>query len=269
MAGWGLGGWGLSPWGLGGASSFTILLAHALTERSVGVYLSKSAAARSTIIPGDALNPTTWAMTRNDTGEQLLVLASRDLGDALAFELFILGKLGSSLVEHTVSAPSLLTPSGETLVPPTFYDFAGCKAVKVKASPASMVDIKNSSTSGTEIGGVLEVGSDGDYAIHSGMDMLRKLVIRRLVTVPGEFFFYDRSYGVGFRVKEPLPNVNLVKLRNQIELQLQQEPEFSRVAVRLTLSPSGVLNIHVSALLRRTNEEVVVPIAVPSALVSL
>lgn len=269
MAGWGTGLWGTSTWGLAGATSLSIISAYAVTERSLQVVLTSEAKHKSSVGVGDALNPATWRVVRNDTGASLLVLAVRNVSAGTVYELFLLDKLGNYMVTHTVSSTSLTTPLGSLIGTPNTANFLGCAKAQTKLVSASIVDLKNVPTGPTELSGTIEVGSDGDYQVHSGIDMLKKFIIRRLVTMPGEFFFLSPQYGIGFRIKEPLPTADLVKLRTAIELQLQQEPEFARVAVQLSLSSNNILSINVKALLSTTQQEVAIPIAAPAELVQL
>jgi len=262
---------GLSPFGLGVPGTLFVVGATALSERTVRVELSLKALAVSTAGDGDALNARTWEVVRLDTNRSLLVLAVSKVDDTI-FDLYTLHKFASSLITHRVSSATLRADAGGLISSPGYADFAGCEAKQITRSPAALVDLKNIVQSETELSGTLEVGSDGDYAVHGGVDFLRKLIIRRLTTLPGEFFHLTRDYGIGFRAKEPLPGVDLVRLRSAIVAQLEREPEFARVRVGLILSPDNVLTIEVAAQLRRSNEEVVIPISaqpVTSALVSL
>lgn len=266
-AGWGLSSFGLFSYGMGPPGSLYLVGAYPLSERTLRVFLSVKAKADSTIDAGDALNPKTWTVTRDDTGAQLLVLAVARVDDT-TFDLYMLDKLQPSLIEHTVETTTLLAATGGLIVAPTDVPFVGCSYAAPARSPVALVDLRNVPNNETDIGGIYEVGSDGDYVTHSGAEFLKKLIIRRLVTLPGEFFFLT-EYGIGFRVKEPLPGNDLVQLAAAIELQLLKEPEFSKVGVGLALSGDNVLTIQVAAVLRRSNEQVVIPITVPGALVSL
>jgi hypothetical protein len=267
-SGWGLSPYGLFPYGFGPAGTLSITQAYATSERTVRVVLSIAPRAVSPLDTGDALNPKTWQVTRSDSGAQLLVLAAAQISTTV-FDLYTLDKLGHALIQHAVSSTTLVDSSGGPITPPTSAAFAGCAFVPVTRAPTALLDLRNVSTSETSIGGVYEVGSDGDYTVHGGVEFLRKLIIRRLVTMPGEFFYLNSAYGIGFRVKEPLPGNDLIKLQVAIQQQLLREPEFLRVAVSLSLSGDNVLTIQVSAVLRRSNEEVVIPITAPGALVSL
>ncbi len=263
MGGWGLGPWGLGPWGFEGASGLTIESVTAFTERSVVVQLSKAPRHMSTIVVGDALNPKTWTVTDRDSGASLLVLAVRDTGSGSAFELFLLEKLSSSLVSMRVGSTTLVDTSGALIDPPFFFDTPGCKAPSVSRSPVALVDVANVPASPDLLSGTLLVGTDGDYLVQSGSDFLRKLIIRRITTTPGDFTFLP-SYGVGLASKEPIPASDMVKLQAALELQITREPEIAKAKVVLTLTPDSVLTIQVAAVLSKTNQQVVVSIPVTS-----
>lgn len=264
-------GWGASPWGSGmgggGGSPMSIVDAYAVSERQVQVVLSSAPRAVSTIGVGDALNPLTWSVKRIDTGEELVVLAVRML-DTMTAELYTLHKFYPALVEHRVSAPTLLNAGGGPIIPPTQDDFPGCFAEPHADVKQGISDFVNMPVSDQDFGGVLVVDSSGDYAHQSGVPLLMKLVIRRLVTAQTEFFYLD-DYGLGLRVKETLRYSDIPKVQAAAQLQLLQEPEFATVAVALVLKNSGVLYIGVHAVLRKDNSQVSVNIPVPTNLVAL
>ena len=102
------------------------------------------------------------------------------------------------------------------------------------------------SADGTAIGGTLVINSAGDYELESGAPLLKKLIIRRLITKPGGFFHLP-GYGVGIGTKELLPAANLIKLRADVLKQVRREKEVSKASVQLTLSTQNKLTIIVKA----------------------
>ena len=54
------------------------------------------------------------------------------------------------------------------------------------------------------IGGSLRIGADGDYVADEGTELMKKLILRRLLTPKGAFFHLP-DYGYGLAVKEPTP----------------------------------------------------------------
>lgn len=250
MSGWGSGGWGSGGGGLG--MHFTA--AYAVSERQVRVKLNAQPMALSTIATGDALNPKTWTLVRNDTGESLIPMAVGVI-DAYTVEIYLLKKLPPFLVLETVAAVGLLDASGASVISPYSAVINGCIRAPIAQVPDGMVDFANIPISEDQIGGVLTVGSSGDYETQSGDDFLRKLVFRRLTVAPNEFF-YLAEYGLGLRIKEPFFTQDLAKLQAAAQLQLLQEPEFATVRVRVTLTSDDVLYLHVTVTLRATNRQV-------------
>lgn len=117
--------------------------------------------------------------------------------------------------------------------------------------------------------GTLEIESDGDYASMTGAELIKKLILRRLTTKPGDFFHLP-NYGIGLREKEPLPVADLRKLAKAIELQVAQEPEVAAVKATLAYSASAaVLNVRVQAQLKTSGQQVAVAVAVPTGQVVL
>lgn len=114
------------------------------------------------------------------------------------------------------------------------------------------------------VSGTLTIDSGGDYASESGPAFVRKLILRRLTTKPGEFFHLP-NYGLGLREKEPLPVNNLRALAKAIEQQVALEPEVSAVKANLSYAANAaILYVKVQAQLRQTGQQLVVPMAVPT-----
>ena len=95
-------------------------------------------------------------------------------------------------------------------------------------------DVSNPQTYlGSPTPSTLQVSSSGDYAEDSGDTLLRKLVIRRLLTRPGGFFHLP-DYGLGFDLKKPPPLAgDVAKLKARIAAQVMLEPEAKGVTVNL------------------------------------
>ena len=261
--GWGTGSWGTSAWGVGTAlADLTITAARATSPRSVLVTLSREPLAASTIGSGDALNPLTWSLAPSATGGTPLVVLSVAMRSTVTFELLTLERFDAFPRTMVVASTTLRTASGVVISDPNSATFFGM-ALSNPAQPVRAErDLENPPFDiETHPGGTLFVDASGDYVNQQGVPFLRKLVYRRLVTVPGGFFHLP-DYGLGIRLKEPVRIPDLNKLRAAIQLQLLREPEFSVVRVRLTLTPDGVLTIIVRAILSQTNEEVTLPVQV-------
>ena len=265
---WGTSSYGLSVWGTAVLPAPAVLSAIATSERTVEVRLSSAALANSQIGRGDALNPQSWDVRDFVSGETFHVIAVRKIS-ADTFELYTLFKFGNFKVIHLVDATAVLKSTGIPYGSPTTFQFLGCAATRRKVQPSHGVDIANPpfDTNGRP-GGTLRVGSSGDYDDESGLDFYRKIIIRRLTTLPGGFFHMP-DYGLGLRLKEQLPINDMVRLQAQIELELAREPEFQSVHARLSLSTSGVLLIEVQVRLTGTGAQLVVPVQVAAPRVQL
>lgn len=263
MSGFGTSTFGLGPYGLAGSAVLSVDSAYVTSERSVVVVLTKTPLQNSTIGVGDALNPASWSIVRTDDSTVFHILASRLYTGTTEFELYTLEKFYDYSVTHTVAALGLVEPSGASIVVPTSTTFPGCKVPKSPTTPRGIVDLANPPFADQTVAGNYQVDSTGDYVNHSGEEFLRKIIIRRLSTDPGGFFYLDQ-YGLGLQLKEPIPITDLGKLKAQIELQVGKEPEFSAVSARVGLTASGILSILVRVLLSRTNQEMAIPIPVSS-----
>lgn len=253
LVGWGRGAWGLSPWG--GLVSLALEHAEVVTERSVIVQLTTPPLQESSIDEGDALNCQTWKIENLTTGQIVTVLAINPVSDT-AFELWTLETMGTHLDTIRVSFSGLVDQARNPVGPPTAFDMPGLARAEVAQAPGALVDLRSDLFSG----GGLEVGSDGDYAVESGTPLLRKLIVRRLMTFRGEFIHLP-GYGFGIRLKEPLGAADLTQLRAEVERQIQREPEVKNVSAKVSLDRSGVLLVEVRATIKATNEQVSVQVS--------
>lgn len=246
---WGLGPSGEAPWGGGGGGgggSVSISNALATSPHTVLVGATGALRAVATLGSGDALNPASWAVTRADTGASFTVLAVRYV-DATNVELYLLEPLGPFGVTHTATAVGVYDATGALLVAPLSADFAGMTVAAASANgPArGVIDLRNDAV-GSGLAGVLRTASNGDYDTHGGTELLRKLILRRLTTRPGEFAHLDPdTYGVGLVPKQPLPTRDLLALQQTIERQVQREAEIDAADAQLSLARDGTLTVTV------------------------
>lgn len=272
-AGWGLDLYATSPWG--GSVKGTgihVVSARALSTRQVEVVLSDAAQHIANTVPGDALNPATWTVQRLDTTAFLNVV-SVEVVTASTYVLTCIQNFGSVMVTHRVGSTTLLDAAGGVVRSPQSADFLGILAADVVSIDAAVAvrrlaarDLANPpATTAVAVGGTLQILSGGDYASVTGAELVRKLIIRRLTTIPGEFFHLP-TYGGGVKVKEPISPGDLVALKATIEAQVLKEPEVQSASASLSLSADGVLTEVVRAKLKKTGETINVEVAQPFAL---
>jgi hypothetical protein len=134
-------------------------------------------------------------------------------------------------------------------------DVADVDRALVKNSSAAC-DLQNRpvlESGGIGFGGTLVIDHGGDYAFMSGADLVKKLIHRRLVSRPGDFFHLP-GYGIGLREKEPISPGELVRLKRNIETQISKEPEVDQCLATLTLSSDGYLIVQLKVKLRPMGE---------------
>lgn len=273
MSGWGTGGWGGDPWG-GVGGSLSISSAFATSERTVQVTVSVDALVLTPLTAGDALNPTTWTVVTLDGVTDVrtfIVLAVRVVSPNKVFELYTLEKFDNYLVTHQVRSTTLLSAARLLIGPPTSANFAGVVASRVGAAAVPRLrDLENLSQSPDTLSGVLLTTAAGDYRTEEGAALLKKLIIRRLTTRPGEFFHLDpTNYGIGLRVKERLTISDLPRLKAEVERQVAREPEVDRAQASVSLDRRGILTIALRVRLRASNQEVPVQFQIPTSSVNL
>lgn len=274
-------GYGISPYGTGLYGYATppppmeFTRVFAVSDRVVQVVLSVEPMHLASTGAGDALNPSTWSITVVSTGRVLTPIAV-EMIDAFTYNILTLQSFDSALVDLQLTTSTLLD-SNSVPFPALSATFKGAYAsndathdTRTAASGYALSDLANKPTAIQDyVGGTLEISSAGDYVTQSGPELLQKLIIRRVVSKPGDFFHLPK-YGVGLREKEPLPVVDLRKLAKAIEMQVAEEPEVAEVKASLSYAASaGTLNIGVKVRMRTTGQQVAVAMAVPTGVVQL
>ena len=259
MAGWGSGSWGISPWGTGAGSVPALSVSYAFASAKNRAIVAVTLTPRNTNAanPGDALNPATWEIKRLDTGAVFTILSVSGL-TATTYELTLLEELGDSTVTHQARAVSLVDSLGNAAVPPLTAQFKGLHTSLGGDTPDArrddLIDLRYYQVSRNPIGGTLNIGSDGDYQVMGGKELVRKLVIRRLLTRPGEFFHLP-NYGFDFGIKDVVPSTELLRVRKSILEGVLEEPEVSDAGVALKLDgANGILTVQIRAVLQPAGE---------------
>lgn len=275
--GWGLGYWGTGPWGTGAiaaAEGEVFGRIYATGDRRVRMILTFEPAHQSSNTVGDALCPRTWIITNPDTGKRFHVLSVAQIS-ATEYDLNTLEMLETALIQLRLTAPSLRYVNG---APVTGFviDFAGQVATYNATAQAqnaaagyALRDVANPPTPNSPVGGTLEVTSEGDYKSVSGAPLVRKLIMRRLVSKPGDFFHLP-AYGAGLNEKIPLAATDLRRLTKLIEDQVLLEPDVSAVKVSLSMiAASQTLVVQMQVRLKQTGETVAVGLSVSNGAVQL
>ena len=264
LLGWGLDPYGIGPFGSPGfAEGMSILSAVAMNTHEVRVYLTSEPTHSSVVAPGDALNPATWTVQRLDGPTYLDVMAVVEYSSTV-FGVQTMQAFGPASVMHEVSSVTLLDVGGGIIMPPRKAQFVGLIAdtdadvnSRLAKRGALTQDVANppSPQSAPDVfGGTLVVGSAGDYDTVTGSELVKKLIVRRLMTNRGEFFHLP-DYGVDFRVKEPVQPGSLRQLKSAVERQILKEAEVSAASATLFLDVNNVLTIAIKATLRPTGEQ--------------
>lgn len=260
--GWGLDDQGILPYGdANGPITVFMRKASAITTREVDATVSNRVTDNTPYVAGDALNPSTWLVQRLDTLAYLHVINVTQVG-GFTYRLLTLEEFGPVGVVHRVSSSTLLALDGGTISNPMYAEFFGLldkgsnPLDRLKASSNATRDIANPQFPAPNwFAGTLQLDAFGDYKLESGKELVRKLILRRLFSTPGDFFHMP-NYGIGIKLKEPIPSSTLGSLKTQIEQQCLQEREVETVKASVTLASNGVLSINVRARLRPSGETV-------------
>jgi hypothetical protein len=269
-------GFGVTPWGTGSfgiAADLVIEYAYAISTHEVVVVLNKPPKDVFHLLDGDVRNANSWRVSIQSPLQYFQVAECRPYNAPLEWVVRTVQFLPDSTGIARVEAVGLLDANNAAMGEPSFSDFAGVTE-KATSTPTELAvtrgsgsrDIANNPAptlgGGAEgnLSGTLIIKA-GDYALVDGAALLRKLIIRRLTTTPGDFFHLP-NYGVGLKVKQPIPSGNLVRFRSLVERELLLEPDLGQVTVGITQS-SNTLTIQVRAVLVKTGQQVSVGLFSP------
>jgi hypothetical protein len=240
------------------ATALAIQSTLALSTRSVRVTLTDEPLHMSSVGVGDALNPSTWTIRRLDTGAYFDIMDVSEYTSTV-FNLTVAQPFGSAFVNHEVTTSTLVDVSGTAMLQPTSAQFVGVIDValstpseRLATAGASVRDFANPQTrrvSPDLVGGTLVVNSAGDYESVTGVELFKKLVIRRLTTKKREFFHLP-DYGLDLKSKDLVRAGDLAPLKTEIERQVGREPETEDVLASLILDSRGIVYATIKAKLR-------------------
>ena len=278
-------GFGVSPWGTGGwgdaeiPSAVAYGNAYAVGDRVVRVELTQEPLHLSSTGFGDALNPRTWQVSDPATGKQWTLMAVREISSKV-YEILTFERLPKHFTELELRTTDLLDKDRLPL-PTITFPFNGCYLAANNTTEQSSAtagylqqDLMNSiappslpaagDNYASMVSGTLRIDSAGDYTNQFGTELVRKLIMRRLIAKPGDFFHLP-GYGAGLGVKETMPVNNLRMLAAAIEAQVKLEPEVRAVKANLSYSASAsVLNVLLRVQLEPDGQIAQIPLVVPT-----
>jgi hypothetical protein len=248
--------------------------AHAIATNIVRLTLTGPAMHTSATAPGDAINPATWTIQRMDNLAYINAVYVKPVTPNI-YDITCLQPFGTNAVQLTISTITLLDVNGVVCVPPRHANFAGIQN-EDDVNPVARAainrqvgrDIANPPTPRTDLGvvGGTMLVKGGDYQSVTGVDLVRKLILRRIITMPGEFFHLP-DYGLGIGEKEPMTTSALLKLKSRAEKQIRKETEVVDAAVSITSMSNGTLILQVRAKTKGGQvADVTVPLAMSVAL---
>jgi len=277
--GYGVSPWGTGPWGDGYPETGPDAQggkAYAIGDRVVRVQLEIEPLHFAITGFGDALNPRSWQIQDPATGRLWNLLSVRQV-DNKTYEILTLETLPRYFTELELASFDLVTVDGIPY-PTLRFPFNGCylsvnNTADSRLAASGVVQKDYKLVIGAGYGdlesGTLEINSSGDYVSESGVSFVKKLILRRLIAKKGDFFHLP-NYGIGLRVKEPLPVNDLRKLAAAIEQEVNKEPEVQASKANLSYSASAAaLNVQILVRLKPNGQTAQVALTVPTGLVQL
>ncbi len=265
MAGaWGTGAYGTGSYGGSGGSAINVVSARAATTHSLIVTLSSAPQNDDPFKSGDVLNPQTWTVQNLTTLTFFTVIAVRCHDTPLEFEVQLLEELDNHLIQHQIKSLTLRSAAGVLVTAPNFADFAGLveeidPVAKTDERRFPTRDLANPPTPAESgeggIGGTLRIDSDGDYATVSGVELVKKLVLRRLFTKRGGFIHLP-NYGESLGIKEPVLGGDVITLKADLERAMKLEPDVDRALATVQTDRRGILTLLLRFTLAGTGQEI-------------
>lgn len=236
---------------LGGGGSLHVIRARAVAGQVVRVTFDQEPIHRSPSGFSDALNPSNYSLTvvsgtatnpqAVGVGPTMVVgpAVSVQPGDERGFDVHTDRALIST-IRYRVTAHGIKSKAGDDLGFPVAQEFMGMVLVHTTQPPQRRLD--NTDILNSPFDGMLVVDDSGDLKAHSGIDVLKKRIFRRLTTSKNAFTFLP-GYGVGLKLKEAAAPAQLQSLKSDIISQIKQEPEVAGVDAKLSLDGLGILTV--------------------------
>lgn len=264
MAGWGGSSWGSGHWGSSGAGVTAVFtLSRAVVYATNCVRVTTTLPMRQDYATGahDALNTDTWTIERVSDGFSYIVISAVAI-DPYNVDLYVIGSLEDMTVQYRVTENGLYSSTGSTVFGGSSLLFNGIytpESLTIERPQSS--DLRSYATPRNPLGGTLVI-SGGDYQEISGDEWLKNMILRRLLTRPGEFF-YAPDYGFGLTVKGTVNTGALLQLKVAIERQVSKEPEVRSCSAALEYK-NNVLTVKIAVVSAQSGATILLqPFSVP------
>lgn len=253
------------------STTLSVLLAAAVDDRTMRVWLSTEPRHFSGHAPDDALNRFNWSIGVQAGGvtapvveTPVQVVASPLVGaaGAWAVDLAVDRALMAHATYRVTAGARITSADGSTLMalaPSNRADAFGL-APRRAARPARIL-ARESLDLASDGGGRWVADEAGGIALHGGDAATRKRMIRRIVTPKGGFYHLPR-FGSGVRIKATIRNGDLAVLSHDILRAAREEPEIESAAVTVSKLATGAFQYAVRAK-TVTGQEVGVSALVP------
>lgn len=222
--------------------------------RALDVGFTYEVEALDRFAPGDALNPTVYAVTSSPAGPVPSVQFIEHVGPGVV-RLFFDADLPVGVRLTVTVSPSIEPETPGRAVGPILaasmllpvYGASTALSTTAIDVPEVRRDLRNvQSASGTDPVGTLSIDSRGDYANEDGVEYFRKRILRRATTAAGGFVLLP-GYGFAPEVKTLLRTSDLRPLTARIRSQVLLEPDCALCVVELDVPRPGILRIRIRA----------------------
>jgi hypothetical protein len=231
-----------------------LVIARAVAANVVGVTFNAAPLQGGSLVPGSIYDIRTLTISSPNRAHYTVLAVDKISDTVWLFTIF--ERMEDWRTTHTVSFVGLLDASSKPMDPGfTSITFPGLQDAATLAPPEQVrtpTDIHNASiftSPGAKVPGTLAIGPGGDYEEDSGISLIKKLVIRRLLTPKGGFFHLP-DYGLGLAVKEPINPTRIMELKTDIERQCKLEPEIGAVSAGISVGSNGVTVITIAGTTR-------------------
>ncbi len=236
--------------------TFKILAVNAIQNNIVDVDFSMPPLARNSNDTADVLNTSNWILKDSSNNTIPIAMISVPAFTGLQNNQGIVAganlqnvKLGLSAfittsvplfagINYTLTAsPSLKNINGNIISGNLVWTFQGLYASEVVTY---LINLIGNDLSYDFVGNDINATSDGDWDTQTGVEQVKKKILRRLTTKPGGFFHIP-NFGIAIPSKTLLLPSKVLKMQKDVKRQILQEPGVTDANVSITSDNNGNL----------------------------
>ncbi len=237
-------------------ATFKILAVNAIQNNIIDVDFSMPPLAQNSNDTADVLNALNW--TLKDQNNNVIPIASisvptftglqnnqgivsganlTNVKNGLSAFITTAGPLNAGMTYTLTASATLQDTNGDVISGNLVWSFQGLYASEVVTY---LINLVGNDLSYDFINNDINATTDGDWDTQTGVDQVKKKILRRLTTKPGGFFHIP-SFGLAIPSKTLLLPSKVLKMQKDVKRQIMQEPGVTDANVSITSDDNGNL----------------------------